>query len=210
MAPAPWLTALFGCLAGYFLWAALLARFGRGTAAPDPVTSALHLLMSAAMIAMMWPGLPSAPIITITVFTAASLWFVYRALFGGGHNHDQHSGGNWYHAGMMGAMAVMAAVMAALSTPTGGTGQGEAAAAGMPGMAMPGTDPAGTTMIAPPPGYGWLLAVCWALGLAFCAAAAALAVAAIRRRAFRGWPAVESGTAVAMAVGMAVGFLDLR
>lgn len=217
------LTVLFVALACYFLVAALSGWVVPGGGAPNIVTSAWHLLMSLVMVAMAWPAVTPPAIVTIVVFTAATLWFASRALFGAVRTDCDHGGGNSYHAAMMAAMALMAIVMAVWSTPTGWAGNAAESRAAitatampgmnMPGMNMPGAESAGAAVdvgaVATPAGATTFEALCLLVGTGFAVAALVLTVAAIRRRARRGWALAESGSAVAMAIGMSVAFFQL-
>lgn len=71
------------------------------------------------MIAMPWMWGMSIPVpLSVAVFTAAALWYAFRALFrpasaaGPGDGHPHHGPVLlWYHAAMMAAMVWMAVLM---------------------------------------------------------------------------------------------------
>ncbi|ASR35798.1 hypothetical protein BAY61_13180 [Prauserella marina] len=90
---------------------------------PDRIDAGWHLLMSAAMIAMIWPWGMSVPAAAqAVVFTIAVGWFLGRMILDAGH---PHSGGHApraagaHHAVMMAGMAWMAASMPALMSTSG-------------------------------------------------------------------------------------------
>jgi hypothetical protein len=213
---ARWLlSALF---MGTGLWylvalAGSLSSGPRGRA--DAVGAAAHLLMSAAMVAMFWSwGARIPTIVQVTVFTAATAWFVGQVLLRdiGLASHRWHS---WYHAAMMAAMVWMAVGMATMSTfPATTTG---GAAAAMPGMAMAGMTTRATgsdtpmVMAAP---AGWVAGTCVVLAIAFFATAGAYAFATVQNlareeaRLERG-RLCEHAVGALMAAGMAVALLEM-
>lgn len=196
-------TVLFGALS---LWYA-----GRVVAArdrPDRVSNLLHLLMSAAMVAMPWPwAAPALP--QVVVFTAGAFWYAGVALFrpaadaGLGVGHGAHGGvpALWYHAAMLLAMVWMAVAM------TPGTPSVDAGMSGMAGMAHgAAAQDAAVTGWAP-----WALALSIALGTAFAGAAVVL-LGRLVREAAGGARRVEVADLVAsaaMAAGMSYAFLVL-
>ncbi|MBO0820630.1 MAG: DUF5134 domain-containing protein [Nocardiopsaceae bacterium] len=179
------LIALFAVLGAGYLAATvgILGCPGRGGQA---IGTVLHVLMSAAMIAMVGVReLWIPPIALVTVFTAAAGWFGGQALFGvaGHHGSSGHHGDsvyqNWFHAGMMAAMVWMAVAMDLASpTPGGGMG-GMSMPASMSGSGMSGTGTSGSA----PAGIGspaWAGPVSLALAAVFFAATAGQAIAALR------------------------------
>lgn len=101
------LTAIFAASGGYCL--ALVAWPGTG---PAPrITSGWHLLMCLWMIAMSWQwGMAVPTWVTVTVFCAGTLWFVFVGT-GGWRSPRRPAGAAIYHAAMMAAMIPMALLM---------------------------------------------------------------------------------------------------
>jgi Domain of unknown function (DUF5134) len=173
----------------------------------DLMSAALHALMSAAMIAMLWSWGTSIPTIAqVMVFTAAAAWYVSRLTLSpvpavvttpdadapdrcrpnGSHRHHDTRLGNAYHAAMMASMVWMALAMstmtmptAAAATPSGMAGMGSMAGmAGMGSMAgMGGMGGAPSMSMGNTP--AWVAGSCLALGAAFFAASACYLVAII-------------------------------
>ena len=222
---AAWLlSALFtttaACYAGTALVAVASSRLGGRRVA---VNAGLHVLMSVAMIAMLWSwGSVIATITQVTVFTAAAAWYVALVVFGSrtrpGQGHDHHDAalGNLYHAGMMGSMVWMAVVMSAMSTPLAVATPASGGMAGMddgPTVAGGGTS---TAMSMPMPmgsAPGWIRSSCLVLGVVFLLGAAgyllAMATRVVRRRNGATGAVLPYAIGAAMAVGMALVFLDM-
>ena len=229
-----WLvSALF---AGFAVWYAVVLALSLGRRESDragQVSSALHVLMCAAMVGMFWSWGAAVPAIAqVTFFTAAAAWFAGRALFSrpaaqwdqvarlarpaAAASADRLS---WYHAGMMTAMAWMAIAMSAVSVPVAA---GAGAMAGMAGMAAGQATTASTSTVASATIVGsapaWVVAVCVGGAVLFLAAAAwqvigtARALAAARtvaasRRPFGSGALVPRSVSALMAAGMAVTLL---
>ncbi|MCX0272939.1 DUF5134 domain-containing protein [Nocardia zapadnayensis] len=109
----------------------------RRTRGSGRLSAILHVIMSLAMLAMVWPPLPDVPTVAgMTVFAGAAV--VSLALLAARREHHL---GHVYHAGMMATMVWMYAVMD--STLIGGTPMptgGESMHAGHGStMAMPNT-----------------------------------------------------------------------
>jgi Domain of unknown function (DUF5134) len=218
------LTALFLVLGAWYLTSAAitLSNGGSGHGA-RALGSALHVLMSGAMISMFWPWGAGIPVIAqVTVFTAGAGWFAGQAVFGTGH-HGAGCYGDWYHAGMMAVMVWMAFTIAVMSPSAadGGTSGMSMAPMSMPGMDMGGQAqggrPAGIVMAGAP---GWTGTVSLVLAAALFAATAWQAVATLRPLAVaeralapgQPRPGTEStvlrdGVGALMAAGMAVALL---
>lgn len=146
-------TVFFGVsIAGYVY--ILVAQRGRRTCTVNHV---LHLVMSAAMIAMAWPvgmGLPTVG--PMVFFVLAALWFVLAAGRAPSATSDRLTNG--YYAVMMAAMAWMYAVMnGGLPGQTGHSP--DHTLSGSPGMKMPGTDISAPETSWPAPEPGWITAV---------------------------------------------------
>ncbi|WP_418001869.1 DUF5134 domain-containing protein [Mycobacterium sp. PDNC021] len=124
------------------------------------VGQGLHLVMALAMAVMAWPYGAALPTVAPTIFfLLATLWFVAAAII-----DPDHWAGSFYHAAMMLAMSWMYAVMNGHILP----GQNLAASQGaatMPGMDMPATAVAGTSVQAPPyiAGLNWIWTVAFAV-----------------------------------------------
>jgi hypothetical protein len=222
------LTALFLVLGTWYLASAAITLWnggsGRGARA---LGSALHILMSGAVISMFWSWGADVPVIAqVTLFTAAAGWFAGQAVFGAVGHHCDGSYGNWYHAGMMAVMVWMAVAIAAMPSSL--------ADSGMSGMSMPAGDMAGMDMggqvsagatgavsgIPVTGSPGWAGTVCLVLAVALFAAAAWQAFAALRPLAAPdqgpapGLPwhditgtVLRDGVGALMAAGMAVALL---
>ncbi|MGN6443910.1 DUF5134 domain-containing protein [Amnibacterium sp.] len=199
-------SVLFALLALWYAGRVVVARD-----APDRVSNLVHLLMSAAMVAMPWPwAAPALP--QVVVFSAGAFWYVGVALFRPaadaqlGVGHGAHGGvaGLWYHAGMLLAMVWMAVAM--IPSAPGGT----AAMGSMTGMtamtAMTAAPAAAMTGWAP-----WALAVSIALGTAFGGAAVVLLVLLVREAAgvAHRVAVADLAASAAMAAGMSYAFLVL-
>ena len=125
----------------------------------------LHVLMAAAMIAMVWPaGMRVPALLYVLVFTAAALYFVYLALFGPQVDHA------FYHAVMMAAMVVMGVAMtstampATSSTPAMGAGHHMAMAdMGAAPSSGFGTPPTWVTVVSGLAAAGFLVVALWSL-----------------------------------------------
>lgn len=172
------------------------------------VGHALHLVMSAAMVAMAWPigmELPHRP--PLVLFVLATLWFIGVAV---GTSGPVERLANEYHAVMMGAMVWMYAVMGGALLP-GSTDHSPAGTAasmpGMPGMAMPSPD--GSTQMAQPQ---WITTVNWMFVVGFGLAAVFWLYRYVARRrkgsAQRVQPLNHAGMLAQslMAAGMAIMF----
>ncbi len=96
-------TVAFAVTAAF--WA---ARAGdRSAAIPGRITAILHVVMSLAMLLMLWPGLPAVPTVAgMVVFAAAAVLFL--GLLAARREHRVENG---YHALMMATMVWMYAVM---------------------------------------------------------------------------------------------------
>ncbi len=208
------LIGLFGATGLYYATRAVL-RWGTRATVATVLDDVLHLLMSAAMIAM--EG--SAPVPTsasVIAFAAATAWFAGRAVRAtrtcGRHGHDGHPvAALWYHAGMMASMAWMAIAMTAMTAhqvtgPTPSTPD-SAGTAGMAGMPMP----AGTGDPAHPAATSWVVLPDLLLVIAFSTATGWLLLTAcrVRYRDAAALPATGALANAVMAVGMALAFLQL-
>lgn len=130
----------------------------------------LHVLMAIAMIAMAWPVAMSIPtLLSILVFTAAALYFVYLGFFGPRIDHC------FYHAVMMGAMVVMAVVMQPLAMP-----RMTAAGPGMAGRSMPMADAAASTAGSPAGSPAWASVLCGLAAVGFLGVALGSFLAVLR------------------------------
>jgi hypothetical protein len=216
----PWLrwvlAALFGFSAGYCAWRLLRSGALRSGRLRGCVGHVFHLLMCLSMLAMIWPGTPTAPYSAqVVVFAVATFWFAALAVGGSsrrpgltGFACASGRGAAWYHTTMMAAMLWMAAVM---SGQLLGGGQPAAAAprsGGMAGMDMPGMN-----MEAEPHGGAhhtapmWMSAVDVLVGCVFLAAALwwVRGYFELRRSRGRSVPAeAEMLCEVAMSLGMGV------
>ncbi|HET9874812.1 MAG TPA: DUF5134 domain-containing protein, partial [Mycobacterium sp.] len=139
-------------IAGYVY--ALVAQHGRSA---YTVKHALHLAMSAAMIAMAWSVEMTVPTVApIIFFLLAAVWFVLvpaRISCGSGRLIDG------YHAAEMTAMAWMYAVM------DGGLESQTHAPPGSPGIQMAGMEVPGPEMSG-----RWIGTVNWAVAAGFAVA----------------------------------------
>jgi Domain of unknown function (DUF5134) len=217
---AQWaLTAVFAVAAGYHL-----VRLGLHADRWSLLDDGLHVLMSAGMVAMLWPWGAAVPVtVSVLVFTAGALWFVARALLvvsppvvgAGGPaacGHHGSRGTAWYHAGMMASMVFMAAAMSAgtsvpATTADMASDTAMSGMAGMPGMDL-GAGPAhdGTAGMAMATD-AWVQVPSMVLAVVFGAAAVWWVVAGLRSRGGRSWPAVVAGAL--MAAGMAAVFAQM-
>jgi hypothetical protein len=200
------LSLVFAVTAGYYVYRPAARRVGGWKAALD---DALHVLMSVAMVAMVWPWGMAVPVMLyIVTFTAAMLWFVARALFTTSTlnpiGHHDSCGQAWYHAAMMAAMIWMGLAMSVAMTgvPSGKATTG-AAAAQMPGMDM-GAGPASAGAPSPPP--LWIYVPSVALAIGFGVAAVWFVVAQLRDRRVSALSGAASGL---MAAGMAFALLGM-
>lgn len=138
------LTTLFTVTTAFSLYRAI--RPGPAPAEstlPARLNLALHAVMGAAMLAMLWPWGTTLPVVPqVVLFALAAAWFLLAAVLptgtlrvsvGGGHPRLHST----LHAVMMGATAWMLAVMSPPHMPTGRSGDG------MPGMT---TGDSGSTM----------------------------------------------------------------
>jgi Ca2+/Na+ antiporter len=163
-----WLvTALFvASIAGYVY--ILVAQHGRWICT---VNHLLHLVMSVAMIAMVWlveMGLPTVG--PMVFFLLAAVWFLVVAYRVSSDISDRVTNG--YNAVMMTAMAWMYAVMRG-SLPGQQTGQrlADQMVSGSPGMEMGGMDMSAPELSWTPPEPGWITAVNWIAAVGFAVAA---------------------------------------
>jgi hypothetical protein len=122
----------------------------------------LHVLMSAAMIVMVWPvGMSVPALLYVLVFTAGALYFVYLGVFGPNVDHT------FFHAVMMAGMVVMAVAMtsaampAMSSTPAMGAGHHMAMAGAGAQAAGYGTPPAWISVVGGVAAAGFLVAALW-------------------------------------------------
>lgn len=158
----------------------------------------LHLLMSAAMLAMPWPwGMQVAPpMVQMLVFGLGAVFFSILLVAGkrvAGHGHEGGRVVLGYHVVMMAAMVVMALLM---------QGGGSGAMASMPGMDM-GSSIGGLTMSPA------LTAVSWLLVAVFVAAAVWMFVRLVSagRSAHPVLARAEDALLLMMSAGMALAFL---
>jgi len=213
---------ILALLGGSFYGVRVLTRVTRGNPLRwDVVDDVLHVVMSLAMAAMVWPwGSSLSPALSVVVFTGAALWFLGRALFarpgvtGDPAREDHHSGMRvlLYHTVMMGSMAWMAVAMAGVSGSPGAAAipatSGMPAMNGMAGMDM-GATPTGGAVAGIVP--RWISAPCAGLALFFVLAVVG-AVAVVARRAVLGariGPIASSFAAAVMAAGMALMFFEM-
>lgn len=162
------------------------------------VGQGLHLVMAVAMAVMAWPCSAALPTVAPMVFfLLATLWFVAAAII-----DPDHWAGSFYHAAMMLAMFWMYAVMNGHILP----GQNPAASQGaatMPGMDMPATGVAGTSVQAPP----YIAGLNWFWTVAFAVAAGWWSYQSFAvRRSDRSVVVLGAVGQAMMAVGMAVTF----
>lgn len=221
------LTALFVVLGAWYLAAAVRALSSPGKdRGRQALGSALHALLSAAMISMFWSWGAEVPVIAqVTVFTAAAGWFAGQAIFCADGHRGTGSSANWYHAGLMTVMVWMPVAMELISSPTPVSGTG--------GMSMPDGDTAGMVMDGPVTAGAWGAAtgmpgagspgpVSLVLAAALFAAAAWQAVAALGSLAApaEGRPPgqagrdgagvpLRNGIGALMAAGMAIALLEM-
>lgn len=209
----------FAVLGTISLIAALRARV-----AADRVSYGLHVLMSVGMIAMPWAWGMSIPVsLSVAVFTAASLWYAFQAVFrpasaaGPGDGHAHHGPILlWYHAVMMAAMVWMAVLMSIMVELSGTGVDPPAAMAGMTGMTggasmagMSASTPMAVNISLP----AWSVAVTVAFVLQFAAAALWYLVRLVRAPASNPRlhpalpPVFDTLLSFAMAIGMGAGFL---
>jgi hypothetical protein len=181
------------------------------------VDEGLHAVMSAAMVAMWWTWGAAVPTIGyVTAFTAATFWFVARALFTAQGTHHVPL---WYHAGMMASMSWMAIAMSGASTTspagTGPAGPTDAGLTAMAGMDMSPADSTGPHTVPIGTSLPWITVPCLILAIAFGAATVWLASTALRsattRDATLGWrgPAISNLAGALMAAGMAASFYEM-
>jgi hypothetical protein len=140
-----WIVTLAFLATGAFC----LYRFVRQGPAVHRVCDALHVLMSAGMVAMAWPGAMNfARVPQVLLFAAAAAWFVGMLVLGGeGHAaHGRLSLG--HHALMMGGMAWMVLMMPLVMTGMVMSASGEHAGMSMGGMAMSGNAPLHVVIVA--------------------------------------------------------------
>jgi hypothetical protein len=203
-----WLTALFGMTALFHTGRIVVSR---GSHPVDFAADGLHVLMSVAMVAMVWPWGMRVPAIGYgAVFTAAAAWFGAVAMYRLGPAHAGHGGvlGAWYHAAMMASMVWMALVMSVSAEPLAVVTAGGRSAGGMAmaGMSMPASSPGG----APAPSGampGWAGWSCRALAVGFAVAALIFIAAALRASLSGGRAAPLARFANGlMAAGMSIGF----
>lgn len=215
------LTIVFTITGGYYL--CTLLRRGRRTPAAT-TDDGLHVMMSVAMIAMVWPiGLTVPVMVYVTMFTAAALWFAARALFTGSPGTigagdpatvSAHHGSRpiaWYHAAMMASMVFMAicmnGAMSTMAATASATGSGSTMA-DMSGTAtaITTTATAGDRLVSRDP-TSWVWIGSLLLAAAFLLAATWLARVGLRGRTRH--TLVAGGAGGLMAVGMAVMFAEL-
>ncbi|HUO38896.1 MAG TPA: DUF5134 domain-containing protein [Mycobacterium sp.] len=117
----------------------------------------LHVLMSAAMIAMAWPlGMSIPTLLYVLVFTAGALYFGYFGVFG---PHVDHA---FYHAAMMAAMVMMAVAMTSVAMPAMSSGLAMGAGHDM-AMTGAGAPRAGGSWAAPT----WVSVTCGVAAVGF-------------------------------------------
>lgn len=221
------LSAVFALTAAYYLYG-LARREERRHGPRLVVDDALHVVMGAAMITMLWSwGLAVPVMVYVLVFTSAALWFVARGLFPPtpvvvsigdppvAAGHHGFRGLAWYHAAMMGSMVWMAVVMSVtMSTlPVYSPGSTSTSTSSMPGMdmSMPGMDMGSTgstggSMVVPV--ASWIRIPSLLLAACFVAAAVWLLTAGIRGRPARHSVAAGAVSGV-MAAGMALAFVEM-
>ncbi|MEU3271223.1 DUF5134 domain-containing protein [Saccharomonospora sp. NPDC006951] len=159
------LSLLFAATAAWCVRVLLLPS----TRVPARIDTGWHLLMSVAMIAMIWPwGMAVPAAAQAVVFTVAAGWFLGRMFLAAGHSGEHHAprAACTHHAVMMAGMAWMAASMPALMSnsghDSGGGGHHHAMGGGGTPMAQAAHDTVGATPVA-------LTISCLALGLVFVA-----------------------------------------
>jgi hypothetical protein len=197
-AGARWALSVIFAVVGlcYLAAAARSLRTVRADGIRSAVGALLHVAMSAAMIAMAWPGANGLPAMaSVTTFTAGAGWFAGRATFGssGVPVNGGARSGNWFHAALMAVMVWMAVAASLMSGAAGGSGAvASPVGLDMAGMTMSGIPtsaaaglggtPAATAALGAPAGGAarWAGAVCLVLAVALLAAAVALAIAALR------------------------------
>lgn len=189
-------TALFVASAAECLFAIAAGR-GTWTRIVEPL---LHLIMSVAMVVMVWPwGMTLPTTGPMVFFLLAAAWFAGAGLTGAGHRVV-----NAYHAVMMLAMAWMYAVMSGDLLP----GQGDArettsSQSDMPGMEMPGMDTSSSDHENP----AWIDAIDWLCTVGFAIAALWWLYRCFAlRNAKATRPLLAAGRQTAMAAGMAITF----
>lgn len=217
------LSALFAVAGAWYLVAPVRLRLRGAVGYGEPVGAALHVLMSAAVIAMFWPWGERFPAIAqVTMFTAGAAWFAGRALFGGDALRARCA--SWYHAATMAAVVWIAVLMSAPAAAV--TAVAATAGSGSMSMDIGGMDMGGPAPSAPGTGItsgpgtattmavGWAGPVCLVLAVGFFAVAAWYAFAALRPLANPG-PRRLPGTlsrdtaSVLVAVGLAVALLEM-
>lgn len=217
------LSALFAVAAAWYLVVPVRLRLRGAVGYGESVGAALHVLMSAAVIAMFWPWGERFPAIAqVTMFTAGAAWFAGRALFGGDALRARCA--SWYHAVMMAVVVWIAVLMSApgvtVTAATVMAGSGSMPS-DMVGMAMGGQAPSvpgrgitagpGTATVV---AAGWAGLVCLVLAAGFFAVAAWYTFAVLRLLAKPG-PRWLPGTlprdtaSALMAIGMAVALLEM-
>jgi hypothetical protein len=142
-----WIVTLAFVATGVFC----LYRLVRQGPAVHRVCDVLHVLMSAGMVAMAWPGAMNfARVPQVLLFAAAAAWFVGMLVLGGeGHAaHGRLSLG--HYALMMGGMAWMVLVMPLAMTGMvmSAPASGEHAGMSMGGPAMSGNAPLHVVVVA--------------------------------------------------------------
>ncbi|HTF49646.1 MAG TPA: DUF5134 domain-containing protein [Pseudonocardia sp.] len=162
------LTVIFAATGGYSLlrWASL--RAGVAGHHGDRVAELSHLVMSVAMIAMVWAyGGPAGNVAQIVLFTVLAGYFLARLPVG---RRGARLGGcpaPGFHLLMCASMVWMVAAMPLLmgGMPTGSAG------GHMHGMPMGGADSAGQDGQPPAPTPAWAVVVTVAVSVALLAAA---------------------------------------
>jgi Ca2+/Na+ antiporter len=159
-------TVLFGVsIAGYVY--VLVAQHGRWVCT---VNHLLHLVMSVAMIAMVWPiGMGVPTVGSMVFFLLAAVWFLVVVYRVSSDISDRVTNG--YNAVMMTAMAWMYAVMR--GNLPGQTDQhlADQTVSGSPGMEMGGMDMSAPELSWTPPEPGWITTVNWIAAVGFAVAA---------------------------------------
>ncbi len=179
-------------------WVARAAA--RSASIAGRITGLLHVLMSLAMLTMVWSSLPGVSAsVGMPVFGAAAVVFLGLLV-----TRREHRVENGYHALMMATMVWMYAVMDP-SIVGGSQMQGGGGAMDMGGMTMPMSMPMTMTMRLP----SWAGYVDLAVGLAYVALAATWVAYAYRAVAVSHHSRRLTGAMQAvMAVAMAVMFLS--
>jgi hypothetical protein len=179
----------------------------RAGCAHDRACHALCVLMCAAMAAMLGPWTASVPTgLGIAVFTAAALWFCYRALFTRDASHRTHP---WIASAEMAAMVWMYVAMSPeaarpIAEERSALPDAHAAMAGMamPGMTMPDASAGGTP--------AWSLAISGLVATLLVVGALWYLrrplLAAVRGRSVAAAARLDDMAAAVMAIGMAVAF----